>query len=680
MIDTPQILLVENEQSVIDQITEMINKIGFNRPQVASTPDEAKNLAGTADIALVGLDTGDPDNGRKTARMLSEDFNLPVIYLISPDDNYLQGNSPENTGFVLKPGDRRNLKKVIMLALARHNQKDDFTLLISDLPVPAFCVDPLSLEILVSNEFFITLFPEVDSSTGAVNLRVGLKSELENIVQRTHKEKGLVRHSAILNTSAGSEPFVICARETVSFTPGAVIVTLQKTEPVKEDVLFEFSPVRQLQISKDGFILQANRKWLTDTGYTRDYILKRPVADLFYGESAGIWTESILPGLLSDNSYGDLCLDVKKADGEVIRLNAHFSILPTDGSVLAAFIEPVTTESLVDEEATLANALRDTAEVLTSTLNFDEVLDRILARVSEVVPNEAANIMMIWSGVAYIVRSTGYAELGLEERMMSLQIPVAQETHYLSMYETGMPLAVADIQDYAALQSHTDINWARSMASAPLRSKGQVFGFLNLESSQPGFYNQKHADRLQAFADQAAVAIENARLYAEVQQYAITDELTDIYNRRGLFELGRREVERARRYGRSLSAVMIDTDHFKSINDTYSHGVGDHVLRVMADRWKSSIREVDILGRYGGDEFVVLLPETDLNSAVQVADRLRVAISGSKITTPMGEIGVSVSVGVAEINNNVTTFDALLEKADQAMFQAKTGGKNQVSY
>lgn len=679
MIDTPQILLVEKEQSVIDQITEMINKIGFNRPQVASTPDEVKNLASHADIALVGLDAGHPDSGHQTARMLSKDYNLPVIYLISPDDTYMQNNARGEAGFVLKPGDRRNLKKVIMLALARHNQKDDIIPLISDLPVPAFCVDPHSTEILVSNALFNALFPEEESST-ARNLRDGLKSVLESVIRQTGIKNVPVRHTAVLVTSAGSEPFVICARETTAFAPGAVIVTLLKVEPVKADDLFEFSPVKQLQISQDGIILQANRKWLLDTGFNLENILRQPVANLLSGESADTWNESILPGLFSGQVYDDLCLDVKKADGDFLRLNARFSTLPANGSVLAAFTEPVNNEALVDEEATLANALRDTAEVLTSTLNFDEVLDRILARVSEVVPNEAANIMMIWSGVAYIVRSTGYAELGLEERMMSLQIPVSQETHYLSMYETGMPLAVADIQEYAALQSHTDINWARSMASAPLRSKGQVFGFLNLESSRPGFYNQKHADRLQAFADQAAVAIENARLYAEVQQYAITDELTDIYNRRGLFELGRREVERARRYGRSLAAVMIDTDHFKSINDNYSHGVGDHVLRVMADRWKSSIREVDILGRYGGDEFVILLPETDLTSALQVADRLRVAICGTKIVTPMGDIGVSVSVGVAEINNDVTTFDALLEKADQAMFQAKAGGKNQVSH
>ena len=260
-------------------------------------------------------------------------------------------------------------------------------------------------------------------------------------------------------------------------------------------------------------------------------------------------------------------LNLRHQNGDIVAYEVQVTGQPESGSILAAFNENRTIPELnkYKEEAVLSNALRDTASALTSTLNFDEVLDRILVNVGEVVPNEAANVMMIWSGVAYIVRSIGYAERGMEESMMSLQIPISQESHFLSMYATGMPLAVGDIREYAALERHTDMNWARSMASAPLRSKGQVFGFLNLESSQPGFYDQTHAERLQAFADQAAVAIENARLYAEVQQFAITDELTDIYNRRGLFELGKREVERSRRYGRNLSAVMIDTDNFKGL-------------------------------------------------------------------------------------------------------------------
>ncbi len=444
--------------------------------------------------------------------------------------------------------------------------------------------------------------------------------------------------------------------------------------------MFEHAPVMMLQIDANGCLKRANKKWLDRTGYSWDEVKGNPLVQMIEDSGDDILPDEVLTTISSNVGEYEMQFDLRHQNGDIVAYQVQVTGQPESGSILAAFNENRTIPELnkYKEEAVLSNALRDTASALTSTLNFDEVLDRILVNVGEVVPNEAANVMMIWSGVAYIVRSIGYAERGIEEDMMSLQIPITQESHFLSMYTTGMPLAVGDIQEYAALERHSEINWARSMASAPLRSKGQVFGFLNLESSQPGYYDQTQAERLQAFADQAAVAIENARLYAEVQQFAITDELTDIYNRRGLFELGKREVERSRRYGRNLSAVMIDTDNFKSINDNYSHAVGDHVLRTMAIRWKNSIREVDILGRYGGDEFVVLLPETEIDSALQVADRLRTAICGTKLETPMGDIAVSVSVGVAAIGDEISTFDELMEKADQAMFQAKSSGKNQV--
>ncbi|NMB55010.1 MAG: diguanylate cyclase [Leptolinea sp.] len=684
MIDTPQILLVEQEQSVINQITELIDKIGFMKPHVASTQDEAKRIAGITrpDIALVDLSMDVACHGKTTARMLSEEYNLPVIYLVSREDYENRSGVQTDYGFVFKPIDQRNLEKTIMLALSRHSQMDNFSLLISDLPFPALVIAADSLEVLICNTMFTDQFSGIECQQKLSDLsenKSQLEDEIVQVVKYQQTEKKSVVLQRILPTKSDDKVFTIHARQLESVNLPIVLITLVRNETTTADDLFTYSPALQLHLGKEGRILRASQKWLASTGFSPEDISGKPLSELVTDASRQNWMiEEYLVRVPSENEFSQTLM-IKHKDGLETPYLTHFSILPGDGSILAVFTEEAGRVSS-EEETTLANALRDTAEALTSTLNFDEVLDRILINVGLVVPNEAANVMMIWSGVAYIVRSIGYAERGLEESMMSLQIPISQESHFLSMYSTGMPLAVADTQEYAALARPSEINWARSLASAPLRSKGQVFGFLNLESSQPGFYQQKHADRLQAFADQAAVAIENARLYAEVQQYAITDELTDIYNRRGLFELGKREVERARRYGRSLSVVMIDTDGFKTINDTYSHAVGDHVLRAMADRWKKSVREVDILGRYGGDEFVVLLPETDLDSAIQVADRLRLAIGSKPIETPAGEIPLTVSLGVAEINDAVTTFDALIETADHAMFEAKTSGKNQVKH
>jgi diguanylate cyclase (GGDEF)-like protein/PAS domain S-box-containing protein len=647
--------------------------------------EEARNLVNEKkpDLALVDLSLDSLNNGRDMARMLYEDYNLPVVYLATSDEGMCQDKPNDSYGYVLKPVDQRNLKKSIMLAISRHSLLDNFAALITQLSVPAVFIDTASNEVLICNDTFSKCFPDIKRHDRLTNLQEGnadVVSTLNSIVTRVKQSRKPVIVNSTLVTPAGPTAYDIFARLIESMGQSAVTFTfVEKDQPSDES--FEHSPVMQMQIDTHGTIQAVNRLWLEKTGYSAEDIIGQSITGVISDTSVKRLSNVILPSLASGKTVAGEELEVLKPDGLITSFPVFFSFLPQSSNFLIAFFDPssITAIQKAREEDILANALRDSAAALTSTLNFDEVLDRILVNVGEVVPNEAANVMMIWSGVAYIVRSIGYAERGIEEAMMSLQIPITQESHFLSMYTTGMPLAVGDMKEYAALESHSDIHWARSMASAPLRSKGQVFGFLNLESSQPGFYNQMHADRLQAFADQAAVAIENARLYAEVQQYAITDELTDIYNRRGLFELGRREVERARRYGRNLSAVMIDTDKFKEINDNYSHAVGDHVLKVLADRWKSSIREVDILGRYGGDEFVVLLPETDLENAMQVADRLRLAICCKPIETPVADLPLTVSIGVATLTETIKTFDELIENADEAMFRSKTSGRNTVN-
>jgi GAF domain-containing protein len=163
-----------------------------------------------------------------------------------------------------------------------------------------------------------------------------------------------------------------------------------------------------------------------------------------------------------------------------------------------------------------AEALRDTAAALNASLNLDEVLDRILANVERVVPHDAANIMLIEAGVARIVRSRGYAEYGLEEQIQALRLPIASTPDRRYMVETGQPLIVSETQ----ANSNWIITWTRSHVSAPIRLKAEVVGFLNLDSSRPGFFTPIHAERLQAFADQAAVALQNAWFYRQTEQQA----------------------------------------------------------------------------------------------------------------------------------------------------------------
>jgi diguanylate cyclase (GGDEF)-like protein len=181
------------------------------------------------------------------------------------------------------------------------------------------------------------------------------------------------------------------------------------------------------------------------------------------------------------------------------------------------------------------------------------------------------------------------------------------------------------------------------------------------------------------FAGQIAVALENARLYAQIRYMAVTDELTGLYNRRGFFEFGWHEAERAARSGHPLAAVMIDIDHFKHINDQFGHAVGDHVLRRFADCCRANVREIDVIGRMGGEEFLILLPENDLAGARAVAERLRRQIVELAIQTDLGTVRITASVGVAAAAGEARDLAALIRRADDALYIAKNSGRNQVA-
>jgi len=181
------------------------------------------------------------------------------------------------------------------------------------------------------------------------------------------------------------------------------------------------------------------------------------------------------------------------------------------------------------------------------------------------------------------------------------------------------------------------------------------------------------------FAKQIGVSLERARLYQEVQSLALTDPLTGLHNRRSLFELGRVEFARAQRMDRAFCCMMLDLDHFKQINDTYGHPVGDQVLQEFADRCKRSVREVDLVGRYGGEELIILLPETDRPTSMQVAERLRTSIAATPIKVDDKEIALTVSIGVATKDENTQQLETVIARADQAMYIAKHRGRNCVA-
>jgi len=176
---------------------------------------------------------------------------------------------------------------------------------------------------------------------------------------------------------------------------------------------------------------------------------------------------------------------------------------------------------------------------------------------------------------------------------------------------------------------------------------------------------------------QVALGLRRVSLYRQIQESAIHDGLTGLLVRRHFRQRLEEEVDRALRRGTSLAFLMVDLDHFKEVNDTYGHLVGDVVLREVANLLRRSVREIDGVGRYGGEEFAVLLPEADRPFAIGVANRIRQMIGQTWFKAYDEEIQITVSVGVALCPEEARGVDALIEQADRAMYQAKDQGRNQ---
>jgi two-component system cell cycle response regulator len=185
---------------------------------------------------------------------------------------------------------------------------------------------------------------------------------------------------------------------------------------------------------------------------------------------------------------------------------------------------------------------------------------------------------------------------------------------------------------------------------------------------------------LKAISERLGRIIERFQAEEKLVELATTDPLTGLYNRRHFFEPANIEIERAQRYNHPLSCMMFDVDYFKNINDTQGHRFGDRVLQEMVKRCRVNIRRVDIFARYGGDEFVILLPETGLQRATKLAKRLRDEFQEQKLQTEGKNTLITLSVGVATMNGDSDLkLDTLLVRADQALYKSKGKGRNQVS-
>lgn len=329
------------------------------------------------------------------------------------------------------------------------------------------------------------------------------------------------------------------------------------------------------------------------------------------------------------------------------------------------------------QQANQSASLFQVAQSLTSTLHLREILHLIVRQAAALLQVDRCSLFTYDEEQDQIVGQVGYGlgEHQVEQVVISSPIPLVAA----QAATTRQPVAThQSTYTHDLTQAYVEQLGLQIDLCVPLVAKEKVIGFIFLDDSREDrVFSQEQLGLAVAFANEAAVAMENARLYEEVNRLAITDHLTGLANRGRFDQLLNAEVERALRYRRALSLLYMDLDDFKRVNDTLGHPAGDQVLRRTAGVLRESVREVDNVGRYGGEEFVVLLPEAEVGQAMAVAQRIRRAIEETFATLPgFQEVPLTTSIGVASLPDHATDAHALVTAADDALLMAKRSGKN----
>ncbi len=306
----------------------------------------------------------------------------------------------------------------------------------------------------------------------------------------------------------------------------------------------------------------------------------------------------------------------------------------------------------------------------TAVLDMDELLEKSCSTILSAFPVDHVAILLLEEQRLYLRAHKGRLTLRFPERG---DIPAGAGLTRRAV-DSGRPVVendVTSVKGYVPGYVET-----KSEMCLPLISLGETIGVLALESARAGAFTANDVQPLESVADICAAAIQNARYFDRIRHMAYVDGLTGIFNRR-YFEMRiTEEMERARRYENALALIMVDIDHFKRLNDEFGHLLGDEVLRQVSTLFDQNLRKSDIVSRYGGEEFVVLMPQTTVEHAASAAEKLRKTVEAHSF--PGVARPVTISMGVASFPVDGDSRDALVAAADRALYIAKQAGRNRV--
>src|SRR5256885_7179385 len=322
----------------------------------------------------------------------------------------------------------------------------------------------------------------------------------------------------------------------------------------------------------------------------------------------------------------------------------------------------------------------DVAKALTSSLDLDSILQTIMEKMAEYFRPDTWSLLMVDEAPneLYFAIAVGAASEALKNVRLKVGEGIAGW-----VAKHGERLIVPDVMADPRFARRIDemTKWeTRSIVCFPVSSRLRVLGVIQLVNVDMEHFGDQEIFFLQSLCDYAAIAIENARAVEKIQELTITDDCTGLYNARHLYKTLETEVYRSARFGYEFSVLFIDLDHFKSVNDTHGHLIGSKLLAEIGYLIKAQLRLIDFAFRYGGDEFVILLPQTSKDAALNVAKRLRDLFRNSCFCKEEQlNLNVRASIGMATFPADAQSAHDIIRQADEMMYMVKNTTRDNIS-
>ncbi len=363
----------------------------------------------------------------------------------------------------------------------------------------------------------------------------------------------------------------------------------------------------------------------------------------------------------------------KLKDGDQIRVGFHVANIvdqkpadtdPENDGTDQSDTQKLSRELLIESIDKNAILLHDFTTRLTTVLDLDQSLREIADFLRTTIGADKCQVVL--ADQFKQIDKLGFSSVIANQTISKRSVIIIPDSYHIGSISdsavhhrirTALCIPVIDDQEIIAL----------------------VYAYKTDSKARP--FDQNDVQLSIAISHQAALAIQRSRILEQArgfEQLALTDSLTGLHNRRNFLKMAENEIERARRFDHSLSMMIIDIDDFKNINDAYGHLVGDQVLKAVANRLQNNLRNIDLLARYGGDEFVIILVESDNNYADGIGKRLLESITNKSINTDRGQVQITISIGIATLDGELSNEVDLLRIADDALYAAKSAGKNQI--